>query len=142
MSAVLRSSDGVALLQLYHFSGSNSGIAFRIKVNSRGFCADAPYNLESFELPTLIADLKSMHSTLKGAAELRIHSDPDGVRFEMDSLGRVKVSVTLMHWSEPFHQLQLGFYSDQSCLPSFISELTDSAIAAGCTQLNGNNGAA
>jgi hypothetical protein len=50
--------------------------------------------------------------------------EEDHVHFEINSSGRVLVSGLLIHYEEPSHRLKFGFYSDQSCLPSFIQALS------------------
>ena len=70
-----------------------------------------------------------MYDKFSGLADLRLHMEPDHIHFEINSYGQVLVSGLLIddwedYWEEPSHGLKFGFYSDHSCLPSFIQALS------------------
>jgi len=131
VEVVFKSSDQLAELALRDVSGSQDGIRFELWVSSRGFTGSLPNGLESVELQKFVGDLRQMHQTLQGSAELRTHGDEDGATFAMDQLGGVSVNVVLVHYQQPRHRLEVGFRSDQSCLPVFIDDLVAAGKAFG-----------
>ena len=131
MEVVLKSNDEGAELALRDVSGSQHGIRFDLWVRSRSFTGSLPQTLESVELQKFVGDLRQMHQTLQGSAELRTHGDEDGATFTMDRLGGVAVNVVLVHYQQPRHRLEVGFRSDQSCLPAFIDDLVAAGKAFG-----------
>ena len=120
----LRSSDGRDSIALTHFRPERGGAYFDLVVASRGFSGSTGYALEATEFRALLAGLQHMYDTLSGSAELRIHMEESHVRFEVDVHGHVVVTGILVHYEEPWHRLEFGFYSDQTHLPAFIRALS------------------
>ncbi len=73
-----------------------------------------------------------MHETLHGSASLRTHDEEDGITFKVGHHGQVVVSVMLIHYLGPVHRLELGFESDQTCIPDFVEGLVRAAESVGC----------
>ena len=122
---VLRSSDGTASLTLESLKpGVSGGAEFTFVVSSRGFAARSWYALEAEELAALIADLERMYESLSGTAEIRLHMEEEHVSFFIEPTGRLLVRGVIIHYEEPLHRLEFGFYSDQSCLPEFVRRLS------------------
>jgi hypothetical protein len=120
----LPSSDGSDYLKLVNFKPDRNGVSFEIIISSRNFTGQTVYALEAVEFRSLLEDLQYMYDKLSGSADLRLHMEEDHVRFEINSSGQILVSGLLIHHMEPSHRLKFGFYSDQSCLPSFIQALS------------------
>jgi len=132
VDVLLRTNDPGAKLALRNISGGPHGMQFMLTASSRGFSGELSQSLESSELRQLLVGLREMHRTLQGSAELRTHGEADGATLTIDKLGRVKVDVTMVHYGDPVHRLQISFFSDQSCLPAFIQELEAAAASSGC----------
>jgi hypothetical protein len=120
----LRSSDGRDSIALLNFRPEYGGAYFDLVVDSRGFTGSTGYALEAPEFRALLSGLQRMYDTLSGSAELRIHMEESHVRFEVNAHGHVVVTGLLVHYEEPWHRLEFGFYSDQTHLPAFIRALS------------------
>jgi hypothetical protein len=124
----LVASIGAQGLTVANFRREPSGGAqFVIVVTSRGFHGRSQYALEPEELTVLVADLQGMYDTCSGAAEMRLHGEEDHVRFQLDRRGRLLVTGVLIQYDHPSQRLEFAFYSDQSCLPSFIAGLSSNS---------------
>ena len=121
---ILPSSDGSDYLKLTSFRPEPNGVSFEIQVSSRNFSGQTSYALEAIEFRSLIDNLQHMYDTLSGMAEMRLHMEEDHINFKINPSGQVLVSGVLIHYKEPLHNLKFGFYSDQTCLPSFIQALS------------------
>ena len=117
----LRSNDGASSLTISNVArGRDGGATFNMAVESRGFAGLTFYALEPSELAQLLRGLQAMHETLQGSALMQLHMEEDRVAFSMDKLGKVLVSGTLVHYTDPIHRLEFGFWADQTQLPGLI----------------------
>jgi hypothetical protein len=125
MNIMIRSADPTNFLTLRDIEVSRYGAEFQLAVSSRGFTGQIPYALEADELHRLLAAFRGMHINLAGSALLQLHMEETRVSFAMNAKGQVLVSGVFVHYKEPAHRLEFGFWSDQSCLPEFIAGLED-----------------
>ena len=123
MDIMIRSADPNTFVALRNIRVGRNGVEFILSVSSRGFTGEVPYALEKAELHKLLDALRAMHAHLTGSASLQFHSEETRVGLTMNSQGQVMVTGALVHYRDPVHRLEFGFFSDQSCLPEFIAGL-------------------
>ncbi len=120
----LPSSDGSDYLKLVNFTTNRDGVLFEIIVCSRNFTGRIEYALEAVEFHSLLEGLQQMYDKFSGSADLQFHMEEEFIHLELNPYGQVLVSGLLIDYREPSNSLKFGFYSDQSCLPSFIQALS------------------
>lgn len=120
----LPSSDGSDYLKLVNFTLSGNDVLFEIIVCSRNFTGRIEYALDAVEFHLLLEGLQQMYDKFSGSADLQYYYEEEYIHFEINPYGQVLVSGLLINYREPLNSLKFGFYSDQSCLPSFIQALS------------------
>ena len=111
------------------FEKIGSNFYSELFIRSAGFEVARPFWFEPFCLIRFLEGLKTMDASLAGHAVLQPLFEEDHVDFEMQPLGKVRVSGEISDRDDPPNALIFGFITDQTCLKPFISDLAKVAAS-------------
>lgn len=105
-----------------------SNTIMTVAVDSDGFSAVADMDVDIKQLIAFADDLTKLYNTLKGVAKIQ---EPYGmqqfIEFSGDGIGHIYISGKLNSFGQNGSAQELKFENsvDQTCLPKFISNLSD-----------------
>lgn len=118
----LKSGDGFGLEISDEMESGRYG-----SVRLRSCLGEASKKVYSLDLDQLVSQLEKMVRALSGAAEMQSLEDDFRIRFEMLSLGHVRVEAALVdHF--PSSEFKTAGEIDQSFLPPFIADARNLAL--------------
>ena len=128
MDIVLQTNTADSTLTFANIEASGDGSEFvcRLEVTSGWLKASRIFYFG--EVDVFLAELAALHASLKGVAQLKFHYEEETVKFTGDGLGRINVRVRLIDYNGQDQSATFGFRTDQTCLPSLISDFK--ALAA------------
>jgi hypothetical protein len=101
----------------------------RLRATTPGFQVDFTASLHLNELVELREQVRQMHSTLQGEAELEAMDGWLDLKAEMDRTGHVHWSVEITHpTGSPGARLQFEINNDQTYLPDILNQI-DAVLA-------------
>lgn len=106
----------------------HSNTIMTVAVDSDGFSAVADMDVDIKQLIAFTDDLTKLYNTLKGVAKIQ---EPYGmqqfIEFSSDGIGHIYISGKLNSFGQNGSAQELKFENsvDQTCLPKFISNLSD-----------------
>ena len=107
-------------IELYR---DGSGGHCLLEVVSAPFSASFSFYFDNPPFTEFVRCLETIHRTLAGEARLGNNHEDPYISFRGDGRGHITVSGLLVVYDEHSQKLAFSFESDQTSLPSFISDL-------------------
>ncbi|RYX80048.1 hypothetical protein EON83_30285 [bacterium] len=115
-------SNALAMRNIELFSDGSGGQCL-LDVASHPFSAQFSFIFDTPTLAEFIQQLNAIYASLCGQAKLGQQHEDSYLLFQVNRQGHLTVSGQLNVSAEHWQNLKFSFSTDQSVLPSFISEL-------------------